>query len=117
MSFHESFADELVKIAAPPISKKQIPPELLAKIKRGAGRFASGTALAALFHGLIDSEVSGGRAVAGGAALTGGGMAGGALGKKIGMGGRGQGVASLLGSIAGLRALRNREKSKAGRGR
>jgi hypothetical protein len=110
MRFHDAFADELVKVAAPPL-RARITPEMAAKLKSGAGRFASGTALAALFQGLIDPDVSGGRALAGGAALTGGGMGGGALAKRIGLGSKGQGALSLLGSITALRALRKREKA------
>lgn len=108
----DAFADELVKVGAPQITQRKVSPELIAKIKRGTGRFAGGTALAALFQGLINPDVSSGRALARGASITGGMMAGGALAKKIGLGRRGQNLLSLLGSVAALRTLLKYEKAK-----
>ena len=122
-NFLSGFCDEVCARLCSPMAKEadmDASPGLLKKLeslglgslKSPAKRIAVGAGGIGLFHKLVDPDVGIGRAVAGGAALTGGGMLGARIGRKLKMGGRGRTALSLLGSVVAGRAVRNRDKAK-----
>lgn len=121
--FLHGFCDEVCATLCPPMEKRgemDGTPGLLKKLeamgmgslRSPARRLALGSAGIGAFHKMIDPDVSVGRALAGGAALTGGGLAGEAIAKNLRMGGKGRTGLSMVGSILAARALRSRDKGK-----
>jgi hypothetical protein len=118
-NFLRGFCDELTKTAdvdGMPGVGKQIK-ELLgtpsgSRAKRQALRLGGNAAAIAALHKMINPDVSLGSAIGSGLAITGGGSAGQAVGRHMGVGSRGKAGLSVLGSVVAARALRNRQKRK-----
>ena len=111
-NFLSGFADELlsgghVKEGLDPAARNEI-----LRRNRGLIRGAGGTLGAGLLYKMMDPDVSLGRAITTGGALTGGGMLGRHVARSAGLGNMGRGMAGLVGSIAGVRALRRLSKKK-----
>lgn len=118
-AFRYGFAAELltpprIEKRAEPAGTRHIPitPEQLRQIKKGLMRGAGGAAGAALLYKLINPGIDTGQALASGGAMVGGGSLGGYSAKRMGLGRRGQGLGSVIGSVAALRALHKHRKDR-----
>jgi hypothetical protein len=82
------------------------------KVGRGIGRIARGGLVLGAMHKVLDPDVSVREAVTGGAALTGGGMLGSHVARKLKMGTLGGMGTSLLGSLLAQKAMRALNEKK-----
>jgi len=121
--FHAGFADELLDIMtkeatsrAEKVKEALKSPEgkrLSRKAGHLAGSGAKGALYGALFHKLVDPEISAGTALRSGVGVTAGGHIGSALGKQVGVrSSKGKLMTGLVGSALGLRLARKKSKAK-----
>ncbi len=116
MSFHlDGFMDELLTLGTEKTAAPRIPtpsPEQLAQLKKGFRGAAGGALASSALYKLVSPDTSLGDAVLGGSSMVGGGRLGSYAARRMGLGLRGRGAASLAGSVAALRLLHRRKKAK-----
>lgn len=117
--FHSGFASELVDIMSKEAALSGAEAGNLAKSlsAHSAGRAVrsgmSGALYGALFHKLVDPDISAGQALRSGAGVTAGGHVGAATAKGLGIRSRkGQLISGLVGSALGLRIASKRKKKE-----
>lgn len=124
--FHAGFSDELHDIMSKEAASRADKakealrsPEgkrMAAKAGRIAGSGAKGALYGALFHKLVDPDISAGTALRSGVGVTAGGHVGSALGKQVGIkSNKGKLMAGLVGSALGLRMARKKHPKKSDR--